>query len=234
MGCDIHAGIEVNDGNGWTPLRWPNRWYRPDDPDEKPETPRLDLRRNYDAFAILADVRNGVGFAGCDLGDGFVPIAEQRGFPEDAHPETLDDACTGDHSATYLTADEILAYDWTRKAKHRGIVNAAQFEAWDRCKRWDPRPKEFCGGVMGANVKKISVEAMRTLVAEVMGKDKFGAGWDAGVERLKKEHGNTYCQIEWEEPYTESAGELWTMVVPLLMKLKREHKDVRLVMNFDS
>jgi len=39
--------------------------------------------RNYNAFAILADVRNGYGFAGCDTGDGFVPISTPKGFPDD-------------------------------------------------------------------------------------------------------------------------------------------------------
>src|SRR5215469_11787636 len=32
--------------------------------------------RNYDLFAILAGVRNGSGFGGCDTGDPVVPIAE--------------------------------------------------------------------------------------------------------------------------------------------------------------
>ena len=62
MGCDIHAGIEVHDGNGWKAVKFPNpyfgRWE-----DEERETHRLPFGRNYDAFAILADVRNGVGFA---------------------------------------------------------------------------------------------------------------------------------------------------------------------------
>lgn len=48
--------------------------------------------RNYDVFAILADVRNGRGFAGIETGDGFVPIlgfgeAALRGLPDDLSPE---------------------------------------------------------------------------------------------------------------------------------------------------
>jgi hypothetical protein len=233
MGCDIHAGIEVNDGNGWTPLKWPNRWHRDDDPEEPPQTARLDLNRNYDAFAILANVRNGYGFAGCDTGDGFVPIAEPRGLPDDAHPETIDQACTGDHSATYVTADELLSYDWTRCTKKRGWVNAVAFEAWDRRKAWDPRPSDWCGGISGRDVEHISEQEMRRKVKDVMG-DKPYENRAEKDARLKTRYSNTYCLIEWEEPYTEAAGDLWTKVVPLVMKLKREHRDVRLVMNFDS
>ena len=232
MGCDIHAAIEVNDGQGWKALTFPNpyagKWE-----DEPPTTPRLDMNRNYCAFAILADVRNGVGFAGCDTGDGFIPIAPGRGLPGDITPEARDNGCTGDHSDTYVTADELLAYDWTRMTKRRGWVNAITFEAWDRMKEWQPRPEEWSGGVMGASVDHVSIEEMRRRVKEVMG-EKRGVEWSKALELLKARYANTYCLIEWEEPYTEAAGDLWTKVVPLVMKLKTQHRDVRLVMNFDS
>ena len=43
-------------------------------------------------FAILAGVRNGYGFAGCDTGDGFRPIAPPRGLPGDVSPEVAEEA----------------------------------------------------------------------------------------------------------------------------------------------
>jgi hypothetical protein len=39
--------------------------------------------RNYDVFSILADVRNGYGFAGVKTSSGFTPIAGGRGLPDD-------------------------------------------------------------------------------------------------------------------------------------------------------
>lgn len=45
--------------------------------------------RNYDVFGMLADVRNGSGFAGVDTGDGFVPIDVPRGLPDDLSAEVL-------------------------------------------------------------------------------------------------------------------------------------------------
>lgn len=231
MGCDIHAGIEVNDGDGWKPVMFPNPYHGKWDGEDE-MTPDLHLERNYSAFSILADVRNGRGFAGCDTGDGFVPIAERRGLPDDAHPLTLDKACDGDHSPTWLSAEEILAYDWTRKTKRRGWVAAVAFEEWDRMKKYEPRPPDWCGGVMGAGVQHVSQEEMRRRVKDV--KEQFPGDWNKAQEAIKAQLAHTYCQIEWEEPYTRAAGQLWLETVPLLMKLRAQHKQVRIVMNFDS
>ena len=38
--------------------------------------------RSYDSYAVLANVRNGAGFAGVRTGEGWEPIAEPRGIPE--------------------------------------------------------------------------------------------------------------------------------------------------------
>lgn len=43
--------------------------------------------RNYNVFAILADVRNGTGFAGVRTSAGFAVIAEPRGVPADVSDE---------------------------------------------------------------------------------------------------------------------------------------------------
>jgi len=70
MGTDIHLAAEVYRDGQW-------HLASVDLPDG----------RNYRAFAILADVRNGYGFAGFDTGDPVVPIAYPRGFPEDLSKE---------------------------------------------------------------------------------------------------------------------------------------------------
>ncbi|HSE46936.1 MAG TPA: hypothetical protein VLA89_16575 [Gemmatimonadales bacterium] len=51
--------------------------------------PQIYHDRNYDVFGVLADVRNGTGFAGIDTGEGFVPIDEPRGLPDDLSPQLL-------------------------------------------------------------------------------------------------------------------------------------------------
>ena len=42
----------------------------------------LDLSRDYNSFAVLGDVRNGLGFAGVKTGEGFNYITARRGLPD--------------------------------------------------------------------------------------------------------------------------------------------------------
>lgn len=104
MGCDIHLYLERKNGNRWERVPDPIRecWrcdgtgkYGPSVREEfigKPcglcdgtgkRAEHWYHNRNYNTFAILADVRNGHGFAGCDTGNGFNPIAMPRGIPGD-------------------------------------------------------------------------------------------------------------------------------------------------------
>lgn len=201
MGCDIHAAIEFRRNGHW-------------------EAIPLDLNRDYDMFAILANVRNGEGFAGCKTASGFRSISDGRGLPEDIS-ETAREAAWGDHSDTWVMLDEILQYDWTEKVTHYGVVNSIEFEEWDRMKRWVPAPKSYCDDVVGANVTKIEVEEMRQYVRRTPRED------------LSR---NVYCRISWNETTAESGAQIWRKVLPLMLKLSREvgNDNVRMVMNFDS
>ena len=96
MGTDIHINVDRLSENG--------HWIRTD--------LQVDEDRNYDLFAILADVRNGEGCAGVRTGDGFVPISEPRGWGEVDVKE--DDPY---HSASWLLLSEILDYDYRRPSK---------------------------------------------------------------------------------------------------------------------
>jgi hypothetical protein len=86
MGCDIHLYVERRENGAWITC---DQWSK----DEGDDYPHVDYQksfyrgRNYDLFAIFADVRNGRGFAGCETGDGFVPICAPRGVPDDCCPE---------------------------------------------------------------------------------------------------------------------------------------------------
>lgn len=100
MGCDIHAVIErrtkTHSGG--------HEWLHSGDPD---------IGRNYDIFAALAGVRNGVGM---------VPVAEPRGLPAFDADERDDRPCSemvnlaerygvDGHSASWLTLAELKAFD---------------------------------------------------------------------------------------------------------------------------
>ena len=92
MGCDIHLYVEVKISGEWYTYNHP------------------DIKRNYDLFARMADVRNRGGIE---------PIVVPRGFPADAslvcriaYERWGVDA----HTASYLNEEEIgkLA-DWCDK-----------------------------------------------------------------------------------------------------------------------
>lgn len=110
MGTDIHPFAECcRDG----------AWHLVD-----AEIPR---DRNYWAFAVLADVRNGYGFGGFGTGDPITPLDEPRGLPEDLSPElrtALEQRSwlLGDHSISWVTLEELLAYDLDAPVTCRAYV----------------------------------------------------------------------------------------------------------------
>jgi hypothetical protein len=148
MGTDIHLYVErqAEDGS-WSrvrPLPWTCPWCdgtgkgRHDncyDCKGAGKTAKEYHERNYDLFAMLADVRNGTGFAGVDTGDGFVPLADPRGLPTDTSIRDTDTSDVdedyvwlGDHSFSYCTLAEALSYDYDRTTKHRKMVSRGEME----------------------------------------------------------------------------------------------------------
>jgi hypothetical protein len=173
--------------------------------------------RNYDLFAILADVRNGYGFAGVDTGDGFRPIAMPRGVPEDASQYYKNEVNQWDgdgHSHSYFTLDELEAYDWAgQSTTHRGWVDKEQYEVFKK----QGHPDSWSGGVSGGRVKHITNEEM----------DKV---------KDDDEEASYYTQVEWQESYAESASSFLTETLPALRKIKKmkDVEDIRIVFFFDN
>ncbi|MEN6425986.1 MAG: hypothetical protein ABFE13_11520 [Phycisphaerales bacterium] len=125
MGTDIHPIIEIKTDSGW-----------------KIGATNVPRDRNYVAFAILADVRNGYGFAGVDTGDPVVPISQPRGLPEDSPAATaFDEGYFGDHSFSWVTLKELLALDLDGPVVQRGMVTKEQAEEIKRGKS----PETWCG-----------------------------------------------------------------------------------------
>jgi hypothetical protein len=184
VGTDIHAGIEYRDNGQWKAVFFPNNYYGKYD-DELEKTARLDLDRDYQLFALLGDVRNSHGFAGCDTGKQFNPITSNRGLPDDITSECRDSACTGDHSETWVGLQELLNFDWDQIATRRGIVDPVQFEKWDRMKEWRPQPDEWCGDISGPQIVHISEEEMREYVKGVVNGAR-GAEWGSGSATVEE------------------------------------------------
>lgn len=166
--------------------------------------------RNYCLFGQLANVRNGSGFAGCDTGDGFRPIAMPRGYPEDIQfdkhfEDEIEGTWMGDHSHSWLTLSELLTYGLEQDTKCRGIVNVDQYCIWDGVSA----PSSWCGGISGPGVR----------VGRPIDVDM---GMDC-----------THVKIEWKETYRSVAEYFWNTFVPALQKLG-EPENVRIVFGFDS
>lgn len=246
MGCDIHLCVEVREAAGqWQSV---DQWERDQSEDAGDPINKgcLSLKteyyedRNYNLFAILADVRNGSGFAGVKTGDGFNVIALPRGLPLDASKEVMEYAVKSwgrdGHSHSWLTVAEIMAFDWTQTSKLSGVVDGATYEEWDR---WDKRhgsgPKSYSGEVFGARVKLVTNEAMGMLVNaarhkanEIRKNDPLD--WDSFMEQ---ELDGYYTRCEWELPYYKCAGTFLSQTLPRLWRLAKP-ENVRIVFFFDN
>lgn len=162
MGCDIHLFTEQKIDGVWKSVDvWKDEYNegRLSVPYEKSAY----HSRNYSLFAILADVRNGRGFAGIKTGEGFTPIAEPKGLPKDVSSEVAassDNWGADGHSHSWLTIREILDFDWNQKTTLCGWVDAENFREW----KSRGQPESWCGGIGGPGIKHVDCEEMQRLI----------------------------------------------------------------------
>jgi hypothetical protein len=263
MGCDIHLYVERRTASGaWERVRpmprfchWCNGTGEGSRNggcyfcDGVGKTTREYHDRNYDLFGMLANVRNGSGFAGVRTGSGFEPLSEPRGLPDDTSikntPEESDSTPAnrmqvvaaelaaekdrvwlGEHSHSHATLAELLAYDYARVIKHEGLVTADEFARWDEAGATGA-PEEYCGDVWGDIVVKVTNEEMRTGLAS------------GRISAAKKKPGTPppakayYTRVEWTETYRESAGPEWFSFLESCLPLGKP-EDIRFVFGFDS
>lgn len=257
MGTDIHILAEVFDPmkRRWVPAREPvkARWG-----DEgETEYPQEYDGRNYNLFAILADVRNGRGFAGVQIGEGFNPISEPRGLPADlcdeyaatARREDSDEdetvataaprADLGDHSQTWLSLAELLAFDWTQRSKCCGWVPWPVFVRWmakvgDETDPVDIEPETYSGGVSGPNIRHLTSDEALARYKALTPDQRYA------FFREKPDAFSTgdYVQVWWIVTYAAEASRFWAKAVLPLLSLANKrglrHDQARFVMGFDS
>ena len=240
MGCDIHLYVEVRGPDKvWGSYEeWVDKYGegRFDVPYEK----QVYTGRSYDLFSILANVRNGYGFGGVDTGEGFVPISEPRGLPDDVSFEVqrcADDWEADGHSHSYLTVQELMEYDWTQVTTKRGIVSALEYVEWSRWRKGEGLgPESYSGGVFGKDIKHVSVEEMAKVVAEYRKKVPEAAEYmwlKALGEEDSFSFGRYHTQVSWDTPYYRSAAGFLGEVLPQLWRMGK-FEDVRIVFWFDN
>lgn len=205
MGCDIHLFVEAkNPETG----KWEHR----------PDAPQYD-RRNYNVFAILADVRNGYGFAGVVTGKGFNVIAQPRGIPGDISPKVAkaNDDWSGDgHSHSFLILKELLDFNWEQTTQHQGVVSAKEYEY----AKATGKPQSWAGGVWGPRIQHVSNEEMDVIIAN---------------NEATEEH---YTVFLWEESYKDSADDFYFEFLVALKDFAATKEllseDIRIVFWFDN
>lgn len=142
MGCDIHSLAQVKKDGSWKTIKI-----------RIAQEPR-----SYNTFALLADVRNGVGFAGRETGEAWPVLYPCRGLPDDIEkdeddesnvkldftwywsfdPDKKDPQTTlwmGDHSHSWLSLSEIKNIKDFLKDKFytaRGMITLQQREDLER------------------------------------------------------------------------------------------------------
>ncbi len=139
--------------------------------------------RSYNMFAMLADVRNGYGFAGIKTSDPFPVIHERRGLPSDLALNEDGDSLTiksedlllswdygadalgskvlkvqlwmGDHSHSWCLLSELESFVERIASKHQStLYGVIDRTEYDAAKKEGRQFKDWCGDVYGPNVVK--------------------------------------------------------------------------------
>lgn len=182
---------------------------------EIPYDDRIYSGRNYDLFAILANVRNGFGFAGIPTGEGFVPIDMPRGLPEDvsAIVKAISDAwdCDG-HSHSFLTLRELLDYDWEGQSTVTyGTVGEKEYEGYKE----NGMPPSWCGAMMGRNILNVDHETMDKIISGEMEREKVMVG----EEEMEASY---VTKVKWNVTYADSCRWFLNNTIPKLKAMCEE------------
>lgn len=187
------------------------------------------IGRDYDLFAMLADVRNGRGFAGCKTGEGFNVIAKPKGLPTNASLQVVrasNNWGIDGHSHSWLTLDEIKKFDWNQITTHYGHVGIMEYLRYKK----DGKPTSWSGGVGGGSIKIISNEEMDKVIEENQCKlEDFTSYFD---DPYKLDY-RPYTVIKWQETYKECCPYFLNTVIPEIEKFGND-EEVRIVFWFDN
>lgn len=232
MGCDVHMFAEVNKDGEWVKVEnvFKNKYYKPEkenfiDSDGYQWNPEFIDKpyddRNYDLFSILANVRNGRGFAGVKTGEGFNPISEPKGLPFNVSGEIkqISDnwGCDG-HSHSFLTLKELLDYNWNQTTQKQGYLSLREYKEVLNTKK---NPESWCGDISGINIIKIDTDEADLFIKKELDKCR---SYD------KKE---IYVLYKWNILYKEYCGDFLNISLPALQDLGNP-EEVRIVFWFDN
>lgn len=231
MGCDIHMAVELYKGGKWTWVKDAiaclgcdgTKVVKYGDKESpcfcthgyhgSPGRSHGFDQRNYDAFGVLANVRNGT------WGEPTPFISEPRGLPSSLSAELADEQRSdkdgaywlGDHSFSWLALSELTAFDWSQKLHREGTVSWETFAKWDRVSP----PNSYCAAASGLTVTQAVAEQM-----------------------LASKGAAPYVRVTWTETLGDAAEPFYSKFIPQLKALAETNhvgpNDVRIVFGFDS
>lgn len=219
MGTDIYCVFQAKAKDvakftgDQTPVIDPEAWIDIDT--------EWDEGRHYLLFAVLADVRNGFGFAGTYRHEPLRPIVEElRGYPDD-FPE---DADLGYHSQHWLLGSEML--EWARLDRSlvfSGVLSREGFNAWDG----NSEPVGYSGGIWGNGIVQITdkASAARCYVSV----DEVQNTRDTGLMASPPSNW-THIRVWWRSSLLEKLKYFFDGIIRPLME---KYGEIRLVMGFD-
>ena len=245
MGCDIHFYVEKKVNGKWKSAdSWKENKFAGEagEPDlELPYENSFYQGRNYDLFAILANVRNGRGFAGVYTGEGFNPISDPKGLPSDLSKELKAESdywdCDG-HSHTHFTLKELLDYDWTQETMKLGVIPFQEWLRWSLYEKGNgDSPTMYCAST---NANTMSKDEAMEKIRQLKGLEELDAinhlvfreiqNRTKGVSKF-----DFYVKDSWKTSYSKSASEFLSQTMPRLLKLAEgQYEDVRVVFWFDN
>lgn len=205
MGTDIVLCVEKQDEQG--------NWQMVEN------ISSLEIGRNYNLFAILANVRNGFGFAGIETGDGFIPITKPKGIPEDASTEYLkiaEEYHNDGENFSYHTIQDLLDHDWNQRTQVRGDIDLKTYKKWMENEK-SGQPDDWTRLFAGASLSNSQMEELI----------------NSGVNHNSTDR--VYTSVKWTKTYRECVGEyFFDTILDKLKKIAKDHSKVRIVFFFLS
>lgn len=235
MGADIHFYVEKKIDGKWQMHGTVEREDSGDDGEWMRVCNGFSDYRCYNAFAILAGVRNGSGFAGIKTGKGFNPISEPRGIPEDASDEYKQIAAqwgVDGHSHSYHTLRQLLDYDWMQETQLQDWTDVRVYLDWVMRGKQTSGPESYCGGVSGPDIKHLAEDEAAELVEQYR-----SLPWSDRKQFDFSKYANNYVLAKWQVNYAEASRYIWSDTVPRLLSLAgglSGADDVRIVFFFDN
>lgn len=248
MGTDIHSIAQVKRDGQWV-------------------TVAIGIagdQRNYNTFAMLANVRNGRGFAGCWTSTGFPVIHEPRGLPKDL--AAVDDFVENDEddnpdpSVRVDKAQLVAAWDWSgfetsinnpEARRVRWLKDSSRMDLGDHSRSWCTLAelRAFIGNIakktetfiVGVVTREQYEEHQRTgkhyesWCGMVSGQGVYVAGRvGSGAEPLPDFY--THVQTNWPvNAFDESQlGDIEKALTLVAERTSAQPEDLRFVYGFDS